>query len=214
MSDLEQRIATVRRALPYLQQAADRIERSGYIEYLARKSGMDPRAIEGELAGKRPASPPDTGRRPPSPAQPGAVRLSPRQKTERGLLRILMARPELLRSVAADLSADDFLDPTLAAVFAAVARGAENGATQPADLMNYAQSDEIRALCASISSERHLFDNESAEGATEDYLKKLRFDPAAKGAAKAELVAAEQAGDPDRLLRAKERWAALMKERR
>ncbi len=212
MADVDQRIEAVRRAIPYLAHASDRIERAGYVDYLATKSGMDRRAIEQELAGRRAAPPPADAPRARAPKKP--LRATPRQRTERGMLRMLMAQPALLTTAAADLAAVDFIDPLFQKVFITIAKGVEAGATEAADLINYAEDEETGRECASISGERHLFDSENTEGAVEDYLKKLRFDPEIKKAAKAELVAAEGAGDNERLRRAKERWAALMDQRR
>lgn len=226
LADLDQRIRAVRRALPYLQQAPDRIERAGYVEYLAEKTELSSKAITEELAAKRtgpgggvpgfgvgPGGPGGDADRRPAPPPPKKDRLSGAQKAERMALGVLLVHPEYLAAAAADLVEEDFSTEAARAAFRLIRRAYDRGVKEPADALGLADNDLERKEFAALSAERHLFDEEGAEGMVVDCLRKIRYRPEEKRRAKAELVAAEESGDSDRLVEAQKKYMDVLRRK-
>jgi DNA primase len=112
LSSAQGRRAYLREALPLLAGVSDRITRAVYLDRVAAQTGVAQENLESEV---RLLATRGTG------ASPGASPEKQRAFPERYVIAQLLRYPDHARHV--DLSADDFSQPDLGSLFAALARG-------------------------------------------------------------------------------------------
>jgi DNA primase len=145
LDDPKVKVEIAEEVLPLIADVADPVERSDYVQRLARFLKVDPRALMQKRPAARRPRPGGGGTRP-QPAEPvaaPAVQLSPASRLEAYCLRVLVRAPELMYKADRHLQAlglerlseEDFSDAGHRAIFAAVKASLAQDTAEPADFV-------------------------------------------------------------------------------
>ncbi|MGK7344221.1 MAG: DNA primase [Candidatus Nitrospinota bacterium M3_3B_026] len=200
LGSVEGRAKAAREVIPYLRRIKDNIERSQYLHVLADRTGTDYEVLKDE-AGRG-------GGRPEGAVSPKAEKpkTPPSHNTEKVLARILLEKPEYLKSVASGLTADDFTSPDYRSIFDTLREAVLKGADSAAEVMDMAPDDKTRQGIAALSMEKNLFDEKDAEAAARDLVNRIKYSPERRRRILDELKSATRAGDLSRFRQAQEKY--------
>jgi DNA primase len=191
LSVVEERLAAVTAAMDNLSYLTDEIAREEYSRYLAHKAGVDPSAVNRQVARRAIAeaekesySPPPVYRGEELDAPPEQIRKKPAPglvRIEKILLAIILAHPAYIKGVAAEICPADFSEPIHKSMYTLITKAVESGCTSVADIVGFGvnvEDEPVRDKLVALSMERGLFDVQSAESAVRDYVARLKYDAA------------------------------------
>jgi len=187
-----------------LKAIKDPVPRWLYLERLARRLGLPPQVVAARLGLPLPsqAGPPRTKPRPP---RRGAGLCF---DDERCLLELALASPQAARELCREGVLDELADPQLEAVAAALRRILERGGQpSPAAVMDALEDPSLAGLVGQLAEAAPSLASESLGQQVKGYLqtRARKLAQSELTALKQAIMAADQAGDQERVLRLQER---------
>jgi DNA primase len=212
LATVEGRSKAAREALPYINRIMDRIERGQYIQILADKTRLDLATLNKESAALAKGAP--SG---PRPAMASAKpKPKPRQEArvmaERILIRILLDRPDYLRTVAQELMKSDFVGEENGSLFELIVSAADGGAKTLAGVMEAARGVDLTGKVTERVMETNLYDEADSEKAARDGIKALKYRPEERKTLLKDQVSAAEGSDREKFADAKKKYIDSRKD--